>query len=417
MRGRRRTRRHPLLPRPAVLLSSLVAFLSLSTCTCFLPMRTPFVGQQHRIHRPTVHSPSRSIPNRSPINSTDTWSRSSTQGGGESRFGVRRRVREVLKKAKSRTGRTNGSADVIAEAASIGGLIEQADLVFAKDYAPPKVQDTNGFTPTTPVTRPSNMTGLVLESPDSEQQTSVDTKTAEPTAAKSSTAGVSVDSLLNAEQLVDPLPFQLPQLSQEQRDRLAAGDRIQEQSKMGREGSGFVVLDVKAPPYVVWECLLDFEDYPQYISTVKSMSMFTNTHLASSYLAEKPVLPGTGREMRHYGTASISRASFVLSKFKLKIAAVHKYQPHPDGHYMVFTLDRACKNVVLKDAKGIWYTEQNPDGLGEDVTRVWLLCELKVSSILPTMIVDYVAKRAMPRATNWLRPEVEKMRKALMDEV
>lgn len=40
-------------------------------------------------------------------------------------------------------------------------------------------------------------------------------------------------------------------------------------------------------------------------------------------------------------------------------------------------------------------------------TRVWLLCELKVSRVLPSFIVDYAAKRAMPRATTWLRPQVE----------
>ena len=43
----------------------------------------------------------------------------------------------------------------------------------------------------------------------------------------------------------------------------------------------------------------------------------------------------------------------------------------------------------------------------QDYTRVWLLCELKVSWALPTFIVDYAAKRAMPRATTWLKPQVE----------
>jgi hypothetical protein len=175
---------------------------------------------------------------------------------------------------------------------------------------------------------------------------------------------------------------------------------------MGREGSGFVVMDVDAPPYVVWECLLDFESYPDNIGTVKSMTMFTNTHLKSSYTAEKPVLPGTGREARHYGKSSITRASFVLSKFRLRIAAIHKYRPHPDGHYMVFTLDPACKNLVMKDAKGIWYTQ----GLqGDTKTRVWLLCEVKVAPILPSFIVDYAANRAMPRATTWLPPLAERL--------
>lgn len=43
----------------------------------------------------------------------------------------------------------------------------------------------------------------------------------------------------------------------------------------------------------------------------------------------------------------------------------------------------------------------------QGITRVWLLCELKVSRALPSFIVDYAAKRAMPRATTWLKPQVE----------
>ncbi len=317
-------------------------------------------------------------------NTTDSWSK----GGEErksSRFGVRKRVKNVLERAKQRTGLKNYSEteprQVIAEAASIGGLDQVSDLVFTRNTASPGTWNkTEGFI----------LTPILTD---------------EERAGKATELGVDVDALLTAEN--SPLPFSLPSLSDEQRKQLAAGERIQEQSKMGREGSGFVVVDVNAPPYVVWECLLDFENYPEYIKTVRSMRMFTNTHLASSYLAEDPVLPESTRAMRHYGTASISRASFVLSKYQLKIAAIHKYQPHPDGHYMVFTLDRANKGAVLQDAKGIWYTQRNPDGRGPNVTRVWLLCSLKVSKLLPTFIVDYAANRAMPRATTWLKPTVE----------
>jgi hypothetical protein len=230
---------------------------------------------------------------------------------------------------------------------------------------------------------------------------------------------VQINAMLNSnlpEEPLEPLPFILPQITPEQSQLLANGERIQEQSKMGREGSGFVVLDVKAPPYAVWECLLDFEAYPKNIGTVRSMNMFTNEHLKSSYIAEKPVLPGTGRATRRYGNASITRAKFVLSKFRLNIAAIHKYRPHPDGHYMVFTLDRACTNAVLQDAKGIWYTQSNPDERGEEYTRVWLFCEVKVSPMLPSFIVDYAANRAMPRATTWLKPTVEAAAKEFLEQ-
>ena len=43
----------------------------------------------------------------------------------------------------------------------------------------------------------------------------------------------------------------------------------------------------------------------------------------------------------------------------------------------------------------------------EGYTRVWLLCEVKVSRAIPRWITDYAAKRAMPRATQWLKPAVE----------
>jgi hypothetical protein len=408
MLSRRRPRRHPVggqgsqAPRTAcaVLLSTVVVVLSLSTVNGFLSKKGAFLQHQVRLDF-LPRRASRAVMSTL-INATDTWSRSGSSG--DSRFGVRRRVRRVLEKARSRTGRDNFSSpgSAVADAASIGGLYKEGNLVFARNSVFSPAENYNLYTPTSSY-GPSNSTSdLVLEYPSTNGQEEEQ---------KMNAAGVDVDALLQSERSVDPLPFKLPKLKKEQKRLLAAGERIQEQSKMGREGSGYVVLDVKAPPYVVWECLLDFEAYPEYMSTVRSMTTFTNTSPASSYLEEKPVLPETSRETRHYGTPTICRASFVLSKFHLKIAAVHEYQPHPDGHFMVFSLDRASKNVVLKDAKGIWYTETNPDGLGEDITRVYLLCELKVSSVLPKFIVDYVAERAMPRATNWLRPTVEAMKK------
>ena len=355
----------------------------------------------------------------------ETWSKTG-QGRG-SRLGVRRRVRNVLDKARKRTGVTNDSEEedsfnaggrFISETASMGLFDDKgADIVFSTPT------QTNGVSATYP--RNDTAPPLVLEPPSERLQASQSNgvsvakgyeSTVQNSEATSSftlddkrptkSNGVQVDALLQSEPEVEPLPFALPTLSHDQKKALFAGERLQEQSKMGREGSGYVVMDIPAPPYAIWECLLDFEAYPKNIGTVRSMRMFTNTHLKQSYISEKPVPPGTGMETRHYGMASISRAAFTLSKFRLKIAAIHRYQPHPDGHYMVFTLDKACTNVVLQDAKGIWYTQENPDGR-EGYTRVWLLCELKVSPMLPTFIVDYAANRAMPRATTWLPIVVE----------
>jgi len=387
-----------------------------------------------------------------------------------SRLQVRRRVKAVLEKARIRTGVRNGSISssppppprstptVVAEAATIGGLGDgAADIVFTQtpktsssSMSSPKtlIANTNTNTTVEPIQQGKNEAsinntnllyfpeeGLELEQnrvgnnkfgKNSSTSTlitntsrtngyinsmddSLETITADVRPRKPKDFDVIRGDIPSANAFIEPLPFKLPSLSADQRKKLNNGERIQEQSRMGREGSGYVVLDVEVPPYIVWECLLDFESYPELIPTVKSMQLYTTTKLNTGYKSEKPVVPGTGRETRHYGTPSITRASFILSKFRLNIAAIHRYTPHPRGDYMEFTLDPSCTNVVLKGAKGTWYTEENPDGR-EGFTRVYLLAGLQISRALPKFIVDYAAQRAMPRATKWLRPEVEALK-------
>lgn len=330
-------------------------------------------------------------------NSIDSWSKSAA-GQKSSPLQVRKRVKAVLQKARSRTGvDIKSEANIVAEAASIGGLSDDI-LIEYKPDTNGKKDVANGSSVKPPTVFPDE--NMVVQKVNGEASTT------EKTVKKPKDFDVVRGDVPAANVFCEPLPFKLPNLSDEQRKLLGKGERIQEQSRMGREGSGYVVLDVKAPPYVVWECLLDFESYPETIPTVRDMQLYTSEKLKTGYVNEKPVLPGTGRETRHYGTPSVTRAKFILSKFRLNIAAVHKYTPHPDGDYMIFTLDQSCTNMVLKGAKGIWYTEGNPDGR-EGYTRVFLLCELRVSRALPTFIVDYASDRAMPRATNWLKPQVE----------
>ena len=49
-------------------------------------------------------------------------------------------------------------------------------------------------------------------------------------------------------------------------------------------------------------------------------------------------------------------------------------------------------------------------------TRVYLLAGLQISRARPTFIVDYAAERAMPRATTWLKPEVEALKEELLSD-
>lgn len=364
------------------------------------------------------------------------------------RKGVRSRVKSVLKKASVRTGIRNNSdvrsdvvddddtdtfayrnydvnnnrrklarqdeLNILVEGASIGADSNAVDdlLNIAEDEGVVNGQELDNVT--------ENTSDESTSEPEGNEDGIEETSTSEMKQNKDVMRknDVNVDSEIKSALMSDnsaafdripaePLPFKIPKLTQTQLAAVRAGERVQEQSRMGREGDGFVVIDVEAPEDCVWGCLLDFYSYPDIIPTVRDITMYTNTHLDQDYNAEKKMEyeDGTAAVLK-VGVPSVTRASFTLSKFKLKIAAIHKYRPHPKGDYMIFTLDPAMTNFVLKSAKGVWHTQANPDGK-EGFTRVWLLCEVKISSLLPQFITDYAASRAMPRATTWLKPQVE----------
>mmetsp|Transcript_12159 Transcript_12159/g.14138 ORF Transcript_12159/g.14138 Transcript_12159/m.14138 type:complete len:711 (+) Transcript_12159:185-2317(+) len=515
---------HPSLLGPEVSPSSATSTsLYASSSSSSSPSSSP--SKRHKTKRVSWSKRAYTRISSSASSSTSTSLPSRTRRK-ESKYGVRRRVRSVLEKAKIRTGIRNSSEEllngivyddddddddekqedygtslvvkkeekfekkeqkrplkttssvpnVIAETVSIGGLgavlIDETSgtIDVALDYVPPppsddeeeedddddeddikddlnqvmkendERKDINGkLTPTSIQTTTS--TDTVKQKKTTTSPASTYSKPivrplkpqpedilvpAKPATSTTTSATNNIPRTNNTLTVVDafkgdvsaafsvpppPLPFTLPKLSKSQNAELLNGERVQYQSDMGREGSGYIAVDVKAPASVVWECLLDFYSYPQTIPTVRDVQMFTNTHLKQDYYSEKAVErlkyeDGTLATLKH-GVPSVTRAAFTLSKFRLKIAAIHKYRPHPQGDYMVFTLDPACTNVVLQNAKGVWHTQSNPDGRGEEYTRVWLLCELKVSSLLPKWIVDYAARKAMPRASSWIKPHCE----------
>jgi hypothetical protein len=226
--------------------------------------------------------------------------------------------------------------------------------------------------------RANSRTGVPVYTPPSTAQ-----KTRQPTATTST----------SAQEQQTSLPFSLPQLSEQQLLALQAGEIVQEQSEMGRQGSGFVVQDVQSSEETIWNrCLLDVDSYVDNIHTVRSMR---RTDKSSSSTLQRV----------EFGTPGTIRACFTISKFHLQIGTVFKYQPHAtDGHYMELTLDNDFSNAVLQKAKGIWYTQR----ISDNVTRLWLLCDLTVSPLLPPFIIESAATKAMPHASRWIRPTVAK---------
>eukprot|EP01039_Chlorochromonas_danica_P010026 gene10027-11088_t len=168
----------------------------------------------------------------------------------------------------------------------------------------------------------------------------------------------------------------LPALTSVDLVRLSRGERIQRQSRDGRTGSGLVVVDVPAHPDVVFRTLQQFEQYHALIPTIRAA------------------------KIDRHSSGVIARAEYALSKFHLKVHVKHTIVP--DKKAIRFSLDADKPNLVMRRADGLWFVEHVPEK--PHASRVWLVAHIRASSLVPNMIIDYAASRALPRATTWLKP-------------
>lgn len=176
----------------------------------------------------------------------------------------------------------------------------------------------------------------------------------------------------------------LPRLTPEDLRALNVGLPVQRQTRDGWLGSGMVAMDVKADPEQVWELLQDFANYDTLIDTVRKSQV---------------------RQYQMNGDPNETQATFVLSKFRFEVNVIHKFDW--ERQQLSFRLDKSSRNVILKKAEGTWHVQSEAEGLRPGHTRVWLCSSIHVSRVVPRWIVDYAARRALPRATTWLRPTVE----------
>lgn len=179
---------------------------------------------------------------------------------------------------------------------------------------------------------------------------------------------------------------QLPQLTPSELRQLRHGLPVQRQELAGSRGSGLFVVDVRAPPAVVFSCLQSFESYPGMIPSIRRAEVRARVRL------------GKG--------AFSARAHYKVSRFSLGFSVVHSVDE--EAGTVDFNLDEACAKMVLQEAHGSWRVEPSPGG-GRNETRVWLRIRLRASKLLPRWLLDYAAERALGRATSWLKPFMERL--------
>jgi len=71
--------------------------------------------------------------------------------------------------------------------------------------------------------------------------------------------------------------LELPVLTEQDKEILRRGERVQKQEISGNCGEGLVVMDVKAPRDVVFKTLTMFSDYENMIPTVRKVNVLSIT--------------------------------------------------------------------------------------------------------------------------------------------
>lgn len=181
----------------------------------------------------------------------------------------------------------------------------------------------------------------------------------------------------------------LPLLTPYDQKMLKSGQRIQKQERSGREGTGWVVLDVAADHRTILRSLADFDRYEEMIPTVRRANVYER-------------LGGT-----------VTKVQYSLSRFRIKVNIVNEIVP--EQNLIRFSLDeeRSSRgsNLVIKKADGFWHVHPCEDRPG--YSRVWLNAAVIISPLVPTTFVDYAACRALPRATKWIQPHFHNLMKAV----
>ena len=172
----------------------------------------------------------------------------------------------------------------------------------------------------------------------------------------------------------------LPYLNSQDKMVLAGGQMIQKQERNGYRGTCQVVIDIKASADVVFDTLTQFSMYQGRIPVVRSSKIISSDDV--NIVSE-----------------------FILSKFLLRVNIKHTVVK--EERVVHFSLEPTRLNFVFQEVQGFWHI-QIPTDRPEGYCRVYLSIHIVAHKMVPTVLLDYAASKALPRATEWLKPFFEK---------
>lgn len=141
--------------------------------------------------------------------------------------------------------------------------------------------------------------------------------------------------------------------------------------------------DVKAPTNVVWDRILDYNNYAKMVpKTIESQNYKVEKH------GKKADSPQT----------IYTRMKVGFPMVKLQFFIKHEYEPKLNS--LTWTLDYSKKSD-FDDSCGYWYIVPHPDN--PNWTRVYYSVEVSMFDWVPKFVVQFMSNKALTDATGWVK--------------
>lgn len=163
---------------------------------------------------------------------------------------------------------------------------------------------------------------------------------------------------------------------------------LQTQVQTGDSGRGLVVQDVNAPTHVVWDRILDYDNYSNMVpKTVESKNYKVIPH--------KPTKANNFLEKEIFTRMKVG---FPMLKLEFFVRHFIYIQHH---NSLTWTLDYT-KESDFDDSAGYWFILPHPDD-PEEKTRLYYSVQVSMFDWVPKFVVDFMSSKALTDATAWVK--------------
>jgi len=176
---------------------------------------------------------------------------------------------------------------------------------------------------------------------------------------------------------INPLSFDL---DEKQQKKLAKGKLvIVTIEKEDTGGRGVAVLDITAPPEIVWSRIKGYEHYEEWVGPVKFAEVY--------------------KQDDHHTFTHVK-----ISGFLYRYEYFLRNTWWPDHQMLTWVLDYE-RFSDFDDLVGAWFVEAHPTK--ENWSRAWFSSDLKLRAKIPGFLMNFIKKQGLKDATSWVKKQSE----------